>query len=46
MWVLPLLLVPPFPPAPLPCSYPFEPPKVKFVTPIYHPNIDPGERAL
>ena len=25
-----------------PCSYPFEPPKVKFVTPIYHPNIDPG----
>lgn len=20
--------------------YPFEPPKVRFVTPIYHPNID------
>lgn len=25
--------------------YPFEPPKVKFVTKIYHPNIDPGERV-
>ena len=24
------------------CRYPFEPPKVRFVTPIYHPNIDPG----
>ncbi|XP_064635252.1 ubiquitin-conjugating enzyme E2 T-like [Lineus longissimus] len=24
--------------------YPFEPPKVKFVTPIYHPNIDNGGR--
>lgn len=24
------------------CRYPFEPPKVKFVTPIYHPNIDAG----
>ena len=23
-------------------SYPFEPPKVRFTTPIYHPNIDPG----
>lgn len=24
----------------LPEHYPFEPPKVRFVTPIYHPNID------
>jgi len=24
----------------LPDRYPFEPPKVCFVTPIYHPNID------
>ena len=24
----------------LPDHYPFEPPKVHFVTPIYHPNID------
>lgn len=23
-----------------PSHYPFEPPKVNFVTPIYHPNID------
>lgn len=23
-----------------PSSYPFQPPKVLFVTPIYHPNID------
>jgi hypothetical protein len=22
------------------CRYPFEPPKVRFVTPVYHPNID------
>ncbi|KPJ09825.1 Ubiquitin-conjugating enzyme E2 T [Papilio machaon] len=24
----------------IPKRYPFEPPRVKFVTPIYHPNID------
>lgn len=24
--------------------YPFEPPSVRFVTPIYHPNIDDGGR--
>ena len=28
---------------PLP-RYPFEPPKVRFLTPIYHPNIDDGVR--
>lgn len=25
--------------------YPFRPPVVKFVTPVYHPNIDRGEYA-
>lgn len=25
-------------------SYPFEPPRLKFVTPIYHPNIDTSGR--
>ena len=24
----------------LPTRYPFEPPKLRFITPIYHPNID------
>ncbi|KAI3427221.1 hypothetical protein D9Q98_007156 [Chlorella vulgaris] len=28
----------------IPARYPFEPPKVKFVTPVYHPNIDPEGR--
>lgn len=26
------------------CRYPFEPPKIRFVTPIYHPNIDNAGR--
>ena len=26
----------------VPDRYPFEPPKIRFITPIYHPNIDSG----
>jgi len=26
------------------CSYPMEPPKMQFITPIYHPNIDEAGR--
>ena len=28
----------------IPERYPFEPPKLRFVTPIYHPNVDSGGR--
>ena len=28
----------------MPQRYPFEPPKVHYVTPIYHPNIDSAGR--
>ncbi|XP_050355978.1 ubiquitin-conjugating enzyme E2 T-like [Nymphalis io] len=28
----------------VPEKYPFEPPQVKFITPVYHPNIDKGGR--
>lgn len=28
----------------IPPRYPIEPPKVRFITPIYHPNIDPEGR--
>lgn len=28
----------------LPERYPFEPPKVRFMTPVFHPNIDDGGR--
>lgn len=27
----------------VPDRYPFEPPLVKFITPVYHPNIDKGK---
>lgn len=28
----------------IPERYPFEPPKIRFITPVYHPNIDSGGR--
>ena len=28
----------------IPERYPYEPPKVRFVTPIYHPNVDRAGR--
>lgn len=36
-------LLTPFPPS-SPSSYPFEPPGVRFATPVHHPNIDAGGR--
>lgn len=30
----------PSPPLSFPHRYPMEPPKIRFVTPVYHPNID------
>jgi len=29
----------------IPARYPFEPPAVRFITPVYHPNIDVGGRV-
>ncbi|KAI9304226.1 ubiquitin-conjugating enzyme/RWD-like protein [Cunninghamella echinulata] len=28
----------------MPNNYPFDPPQIRFITPIYHPNIDEGGR--
>jgi len=28
----------------VPSRYPFEPPQVRFITPVHHPNIDNGGR--
>lgn len=30
----------------IPERYPFEPPLIKFTTPIYHPNIDKGMKTV